>query len=420
MPRAKRAWSKDVEESGLTVRVYERAMGSLLYREVWINSTRDRKSLGHRDRALALQQARSLAKRLAELRMLGHTGSVTLGQLWRLYQQHRLPQLSPGRQVHARQHAAFWLAYLTDAFAVENFGQTQVDGFLQARKSGALRAKNRPEGPVTVRDDTVRQNLNWLGALFRWARGYKVKGRPLLGVDPFYGLTLPREKNVRRPVASEARYQQSLAQAATVDPTGRLACLLALTRYTGRRINAICQLRASDVLLSADAVTRALAARGQDPTLASYMPHGAIVWRPETDKIGYEDVAPISSPARTALEAYLGAQPRIGDAPLFPKRQAPARPMSKMDASYLLRRAETAAKLPKLERGLFHPYRRLFAVERKHLPDVDVARAAGWRDLATMKRSYQQADPATTLRAIENPTQSATSARPAARKKEHR
>jgi len=29
-------------------------------------------------------------------------------------------------------------------------------------------------------------------------------------------------------------------------------------------------------------------------------------------------------------------------------------------------------------------------------------RAGGWRDLATMKRSYQQADPATTLRVIEN------------------
>ena len=48
------------------------------------------------------------------------------------------------------------------------------------------------------------------------------------------------------------------------------------------------------------------------------------------------------------------------------------------------------------------PYRRLWAVERKHLPDVDVARAGGWRDLTTMKRSYQQADPVTTLRVIEN------------------
>lgn len=71
-----------------------------------------------------------------------------------------------------------------------------------------------------------------------------------------------------------------------------------------------------------------------------------------------------------------------------------------MDAALLLRRAEDRAELPHLERGGFHPYRRLFAVERKHLPDV--ARAGGWRDLATMKRSYQQPDPVTTLQAIEN------------------
>jgi hypothetical protein len=68
----------------------------------------------------------------------------------------------------------------------------------------------------------------------------------------------------------------------------------------------------------------------------------------------------------------------------------------------LLRRAEGLAELPLDERSGFHAYRRLFAVERKHQPDVDVARAGGWRDLATMKRSYQQPDPTTTLRVIEN------------------
>jgi len=69
-------------------------------------------------------------------------------------------------------------------------------------------------------------------------------------------------------------------------------------------------------------------------------------------------------------------------------------------ARHLLVRAEARAELPHVDRGAFHAYRRLFASERKHLPDVD--RAGGWRDLATMKRSYQQADPATTLRVIEN------------------
>jgi hypothetical protein len=73
-----------------------------------------------------------------------------------------------------------------------------------------------------------------------------------------------------------------------------------------------------------------------------------------------------------------------------------------MDASYALRRAEVRAGLVKLERGAWHPYRRLWAVERKHLPDVDVAWAGGWRDLATMKRSYQRSDGATVLRVVEN------------------
>jgi integrase len=106
--------------------------------------------------------------------------------------------------------------------------------------------------------------------------------------------------------------------------------------------------------------------------------------------------------ARGALDRYLRAHPKLGDAWLFPGTKHPDRPTPKLDAYWLLVHAEQAAELPHLERGGFHACRRLFAVERKHLPDVDVARAGGWRDLATMKRSHQQADPATTLRAIEN------------------
>ena len=82
-----------------------------------------------------------------------------------------------------------------------------------------------------------------------------------------------------------------------------------------------------------------------------------------------------------------------------------------MQAGYWLTRAEKRAKLPKLERGGYHAYRRLWASERRHLPDVDVAKAGGWRDLATMKRSYQQPDPATVLRAIENAPSTAADGR---------
>jgi hypothetical protein len=69
-------------------------------------------------------------------------------------------------------------------------------------------------------------------------------------------------------------------------------------------------------------------------------------------------------------------------------------------AKWLLK-AEKSAGLPKLRGGTFHPYRRLWASERKHLPDQDVASAGGWRDTRALKLSYQHADPATVLRVVE-------------------
>lgn len=65
-------------------------------------------------------------------------------------------------------------------------------------------------------------------------------------------------------------------------------------------------------------------------------------------------------------------------------------------------RAEQKAGLPKLERGLWHAFRRAYASDRKHLPDMDVTASAGGRDVSTMKRAYQRPDPATVLWAIEN------------------
>ena len=107
-------------------------------------------------------------------------------------------------------------------------------------------------------------------------------------------------------------------------------------------------------------------------------------------------------PRSEALERYLRAHLCIEDAPLFPARRLPDRALTKMDASHALRRAEEHAGVLKLDRGVWHPYRRLCAVERKGHPDVDGARAGGGRDLATMKRSYQQADAATVLKVVEN------------------
>ena len=66
-------------------------------------------------------------------------------------------------------------------------------------------------------------------------------------------------------------------------------------------------------------------------------------------------------------------------------------------------RAEKAAGLEPLAGGDFHPYRRKWSTERKHLPRADVAAAGGWRDVRSLELCYQQADDATLLAVVTEP-----------------
>lgn len=152
-----------------------------------------------------------------------------------------------------------------------------------------------------------------------------------------------------------------------------------------------------------------------DERLADHMPHGAIRWRDEVDKQGFLFISPIGKDARAELERYLQRRPRIGDAPLFPApgikigrrrryldiEPAPENPIRRETAANWLLKAEQLAQVPKVAGGVFHPYRRLWSSERKHLPDVDVAAAGGWRDTQALRLSCQHADPATVLRVVE-------------------
>lgn len=230
--------------------------------------------------------------------------------------------------------------------------------------------------------------------------------------DPLHDCQWPREKNVRRPIASQERYVQTQEHADAVDPKGRLRCILAFARYTGRRESAIISLRASDMLLTPVRIRSALAAAGMNEALAKHMPHGAVRWSAETDKQGILHVTPISEEMRAELDRYLSRSPRIGDVPLFPapgprpKKDAPPReesdkPVRRDLAARWLLRAEEAAELPKLVGGVFHPCRRLWATERKHHSDIDVAAAGGWKDTKALKLSYQQSDPAAVLRVVQ-------------------
>jgi hypothetical protein len=112
---------------------------------------------------------------------------------------------------------------------------------------------------------------------------------------------------------------------------------------------------------------------------------------------------PIGPDARAELERYIAANPRVGDVPLFPSVRDPSRSLPRVVAERWLLRPEQLAELPKLRGGIFHPYRRLWATERKHLPDADVAEAGGWNGPKAMKLAYQQqATPAGVLAAVVN------------------
>jgi integrase len=142
---------------------------------------------------------------------------------------------------------------------------------------------------------------------------------------------------------------------------------LVLAEATGRRLGSIRQLRWEDIDLQ----------------------FAVIRWRAETDKQGREWVVPIPPRLIEEIRGFRKALAAVGGWCL-PAEQDDGTPMDRKQFDKWLRRAETKAGLPKLAGGLWHPYRRRWATERKHLPLVDVAAAGGWRDKATLLECYTQ------------------------------
>jgi len=66
------------------------------------------------------------------------------------------------------------------------------------------------------------------------------------------------------------------------------------------------------------------------------------------------------------------------------------------------RKAEELVGLEPQAESLWYSCRRKWGSEQKHLPDVDVAAAGGWKDTASLKRAYQQADADTILSVVLN------------------
>lgn len=449
MPRAKRVkrpvlWSHTAGVKPFTVRVHERRVGGPLYAVVWSPARRCqvRVPLKHRDReraiAYAEEQARQMRAGRAALRATG--GPATVARVVALYVEHRSPAKRAQYALSEdRRRAGLWTALYGDR-RVDTLGRAEWDGFVRQRGAGAIdahgaRLRKGKEAPVGPR--TVAADLKFARAVFNWSTTWNLPdGSALLERNPWAALpgvrsvlVLPKNRAPLRPVRTWDEYLVIRAAAARVlmqvhrgAPGARLETLgvrrhgpgktmgalrrhfapsylveiLDLLAFTGRRVSAVLGLRGDDMVWGG---------KGPDRLVV------AIRWRPVKHAEDVEEIL-VNEGAADAVARQLARVRAAGivdsHAPLFPSFQRPDRPVTRNVAKEWLCEAEQLAEredpsVRHLVGGTFHPYRRMFANDRKPFPDIDVARLGGWKDIATMKRSYQRADEATMRAAVEGP-----------------
>ena len=403
MARKTKLWRYQAGRRPHTVTVLELDAGGPIYLSVYLKREGRiaYRSLKHRDKKQAIDQAERLAAKRREGAEAVATGTVTLERVFRLYRAHQTPKKAPATQVEDERRIELFTNAWGKGKSPYAINLAQWDALIAARRTGAIDSHGRvvkPEHRVPVRDGTVFADLSWLQTVCAWAARWRTgeDGTYLLRENPVRGFDAPRERNPRRPLATETRFRKILAVAPQLRmemhwgeqpksvPT-YLPSLLILANGTGRRISAICSLKFADLR----------------PNLG---PHGSIRWPADTDKMGLESVVPVTREVREVLDRIQRERPGMGAAPLFPGPKNPGAPIRYELASTWLLEAEKLAGLPKQDGSLWHAFRRKWATERKALPDVDVAAAGGWKSPRTLVELYQRPDAATMYKVVSEGT----------------
>lgn len=361
-------WSKSFGERGRKVRIYERRPGGMLERSVFIGNKEVRKSLGHRDRDLAEQQAYQLLAQLkVEVETVGED-TVTLGTLMKEYTE------SPawkGKKKRTRDEDERKLRRVVGFFGAgritDTLDESDSDNFIDARRRGDVGLIGVTPARK-VRDRAIESDLVALHTMLNWAtKARNERGKHWLVKNPLHGAPIPHEMNPVRPVTIHETYEKLLIVASDVN--AMLPYFMILIEGTGRRLSACRQLLCSDVDLKAETVH----------------------WRKEYDKKGRDAVRPIDEAVVTALKTWQKESARIDSQWLFPSPQDPMRPVSRHLLDSWLRKAYALAGLTPQRGGMWHPFRRKFATERKDMTVKNVADYAGWKP-ETLLNIYQQPD----------------------------
>ena len=280
MPKRKKMhWSENLEEAGVRIRIYERpTSSSVWYCIVTEEGRKVRKSLQTGDRTLAKDRAKAIAREVARAHLTGEDlrRGITLGQVFTAYRRYHLPTLTETRQREAEARIAMFTEAWGSDLNVADVGAARVKSYCRKRRLMEIVAPGlRPDAegkrrrgyrkPEPVRDGGLDAEFRWLNSVFNFACDFAVEGRSLLSKNPLptparrRAIGWPTEKNPRRPIASHQRFTRTMEHVGAVDAHGRLGCILALARWTGRRESAICAIRASDLLLSEERIGVALA-----------------------------------------------------------------------------------------------------------------------------------------------------------------
>ena len=360
------------------VRVFPDPKTGLFQIEWRDNGRRLTRSLKHRDWARAKTQADEFAAgylgpelhRKAE----AEPEPLTLETLFDIYGEEVTPTKRGQSRLHDRAAMRMFLGCFGRDRKPATLSQRDWDRFIRERRAGRVGASGSP-----VSDRTIEYDLKFLIAVFNWAaKSRDEHGRLLLASNPLKGLKTPKEKNPVRVVISEEEYQALLEVSRPVDWRFRVALVLA--HETGHRIDAIRQLRWSDIDFEG----------------------GVVRWRAEHEKSGYEHRTPVTAEALAVFREARTRNPETGDTVVLPSPKYRSRCVS---CSWTQRWWEKAVALAGLEskrgRG-WHSLRRKFASDLMDQPLKVLCELGGWKEAKTVLHCYQRADEAQLRTALES------------------
>jgi integrase len=352
--------------------------------------------------ALVAPQLRALAEAASAPRI------VTLGQLCERYlaECELLRDNGPAHRADTDTRIAILLGYFGAERNVQTLSKEVQRRYERVRVAGGIqytrqcrvwRCGRRVVGTVTrltppTRARSAEADLVLLHTMLNWATTARaVDGSRWLDANPLRGVARRPEKNRRQPVTSHERFIltrraiQARVEHAAADSSEQVRWIktelaLVLAEATGRRIGAIRQLRWEDVNYERVDIT----------------------WRADADKIGMLWVIPLTTVLVGELRHF---QKQLGAVAgwVFPAERLVDQPMDRHQLEKWLVLAEHDAGLPKLIGGVWHPYRRKWAMERKHWPITDVAAVGGWKDIKALLTSYSQADRDTMQAVMDEP-----------------